>query len=293
MDPASFPDAFRRAGFSSPDEIVDHRGSTHKVVQLFCQPDVMAALSRRALLERKLLVRYLTQEGALDSKPIALVDVGWNNTIQRALLSVLDEEKIAHDLRGYYIGTLGNAQDSMLRNYRYAGYLFQNGEPHSLSEPATFCPELLELICVNFAGSLHTFTKGGGKIEPVFDPIEIPIEQADKIRVVHEGILAYARSLFSHPLRDRLTEISPAIAMEPLIRITARPTPQEARLVGALEHGDGAGSQTRKPLAAFGHDSMAPDNLLDTYRNSYWKQGLLALDTPAAMLTRELVAPLL
>jgi predicted HAD superfamily hydrolase len=293
LDPAPLADAFRASGFSSPDEVVDHRGSATRIVRLFRHPDVVGALGRHALLERKLLVRYLAQEGVTEARQTALVDVGWNNTIQKSLLAVLDHEKIAHQLRGYYLGTLSDAQDFHLRDYHYAGYLCRDGEPRALGEPIAACRFLLEVMCTNFEGSLRTFTKGAGKIEPVFDPVDMTPGQAELIRAVHDGILRHAREIARHPLRDRLGEIPSDIASDNLIRLLTRPTPEEAALIGALEHGDGAGSQSRKPLAAFGHGSLAPDDLFASYRNAYWKQGLLALDTAQAMALRQLVAPLI
>jgi predicted HAD superfamily hydrolase len=293
LDPAPFAEAFAQAGFQSRDEIVDHRDDPIRVLRLFRNKEVLAALSRRALVERKLLVRYLEQQRVSGDRPTALIDVGWNNTIQKSLLAVLDQEKIAHQLHGYYLGTLGAAQDFQLRDYRYRSYLCHDGEPVTLSDPIASCRVILEIVCTSFEGSLHTFTKVGGKIEPVFEPADSTPAQSEIVRAIHEGILSYARSLAAQRLLDGLGEISPEIAAGNLVRLITRPTPEEAERLGALEHGDGAGSLTRKPLAAFGHDSLEPRALLDSYRNAYWKEGLLALDTAQSMNLRQLVAPVI
>jgi hypothetical protein len=196
-------------------------------------------------------------------------------------------------LHAYYLGTLGDAQDFQLRDYRYDSYLCHNGEPVALSEPIAACRVLLEIVCTSFEGSLRSFTKSEGKIEAVLDPSDMTPAQGEILRAIHDGILAYAQAFAANRLTASLPEIPPEIAAGNLLRLFLHPTPGEAERIGQLEHGDGAGSLTRKPLAAFGHDSLAPQDLLDSYRNAYWKEGLLGLDTAQAMALRQLIAPLL
>jgi predicted HAD superfamily hydrolase len=212
LDPAQFAAAFREAGFESSDEIVDHRGDPGRILRLFRHPSVLAALSRRALVERKLLVRYLEQQNVIGNRPTALVDIGWNNTVQKSLLAILDQEKISHQLHGYYLGTLGEAQDFQLRDYRYDSFLCHDGEPVALSHPIAACRVLLEIVCTSFEGSLRSFTKAAGKIEAVLDPSDMAPFQSDILHAIHAGILCYAQAVAANRFARGLREISPEVA---------------------------------------------------------------------------------
>lgn len=163
----------------------------------------------------------------------------------------------------------------------------------ALSDPIGSCRVVLEIVCTSLEGSLRSFTKTGGKIEAVLDPSDMTSSQSGIVQAIHEGILCHAQALAANRLAGGLGEIPAEIAAGDLIRLLMRPSPEEAEQIGRLEHGDGVGSLTRKPLAAFGHDSLAPGDLLESYRNAYWKEGLLGLDTAQSMALRQLVAPLI
>lgn len=286
LDAEKLSHVFRQAGFSSPDEIVDHRGSPAKVLSLLRHADVLAQLNQRALVERKLLIRYLEQQQILGDKKTALIDLGWNGTVQKSLVTILNFENIHHDLTGYYLGTFPRIQDPELSHYRYESYLCHEGEPHSIAASISSCRELFEIICTNFQGSLRHFTKSEGKISPVFDEVETTPEQLAIVKTIHDGILAYAKDFLSLSLAKNISFIPLELAAAPVTRIINHPTAREAQSIGSLQIGDGLGSLTRKPLAQFSSNSFDFLSLQSDYKNAYWKQGLLSQQSPQSFILK-------
>lgn len=286
IDSSKFEKIFIECGFESSDEIVDHLGKPDKVLALLRHPVILTALNQRALVEKKLLLRYLEQCSFFENNKVALVDVGWNCSIQKFLSAILAQENKNIDLGAYYLGTLPRAQDG--EHCFYQSYCCHNGDPHYMASMIRACCELFEISCSNFEGSLRHFTKADGKVVPVLDPVETSKEQLEIIQSIHNGALAFANTYKNNPLSESFVPYG--IASAPLYRLLKHPTPDEAKLIGSLNIGDGLGSQTKKPLAAFSdNSSMHIQKLLFEYQNAYWKQGLLAQNCPQAWLLRNLL----
>lgn len=289
LKPEPLMEAFAYAGVRSLDDPIDPHTSPIRLVRLMRHPDVITALTRRSVIERKALLLYLEQKGGLKNHPCALVDFGGDNVIQRSLLSILNHEKISHNLTAYYLNTFSQAQTPQLPAYRYQSYLCHNGEPSDRAQLLDSCSALMRMACSQPGGFLRCFAKAKGKIEPVIEPLQFPEEQLGIIHSLHEGILACALAMVSHPLHNSLADIPPEIAADELTRFLSAPTPQEVSTLGTIEWNDDGESASGQPLAAFGHESLDLQDLIDSYRKAAWKQGLLSLDTTQSWLLRELV----
>ncbi|MFZ5807173.1 MAG: HAD family hydrolase [Verrucomicrobiota bacterium] len=279
IDASKFEDVFKECGFQSSEEIVDHRDKPDKVLALLRHPAVLAALNQRALVERKLLMRYLEQIEFFTENKTAIVDVGWNCTVQKSLAAILVQEEKKTDCMGYYLGTFPRAQDG--DGYVYKSYCCHNGDPHFIAETIASCRELFEIVCSSFDGSLRHFNKSEGQIVPVLDAYEISQDQQNILRAIHDGILAFATALKNHAFCP--DSLPSELAIASLCRLIEQPSPEEAERIGSLEIGDGLGSQTKKHLAAFTDKNCTQlDKLLLDYQNAYWKQGLLTQDCLSA-----------
>ena len=283
---ADFRSAFKAVGLS-PDEIVAEE-DTHammKVLTLFGRKDVLNALLARSQSERQLLTQYLAQEGVLAPGRIALVDIGWNGTIQKGLAAVAELEKTPVDMHGYYLGTLPPIVKD-LTGSSARGFLFDAGLPLEHAYAVMQLRQLVEFICTTTRGSLRGFRVDGEQVVPVHAPVDHPESQHAHVASVRAGALAYAHSLAQEQTVFGVQPISSTAALRNLARTILDPTGEEAREIGNIRHGDGQGSDRVRPLAAFSDGPFTPDALMRDRAQSYWPTGLMARREPAALALR-------
>lgn len=289
LDPTLYGPAMAKAGFHSPETPIDPRQNPVRLQRLFRDPDLLSALTERAQGEREILLRYLQQQHLATDCPTALVDLGWNNTATKSLLSILHHEEIHHNLTGFHLLTLPGAQAPQLVDYRYHSYLAHNGEPLSISETLTAGRALLYTLCAADQLPVRYFTHQHNGIKPHHNPLPTDPEQTAQLSTLHQGILAYAQNIFQSPLHTTLLETPPEIAIAEWARLALTPTPEEARKLGALHYLNGIPHP--RSLAQFPQPSLSPQELLNLYQQADWKPGLLYQQTPQSWLLRQLVEP--
>lgn len=240
--------AFLEAGFRGPDDVVELDAGPQRVLRLMRHPLVLAALHRRALVERSLLLRFLDQEGCLAEDPVALVDLGWNATIEKALRQILAADGRCVKLRAHYLATFARAADPLVPRQDFVSYLCHAGDPFPVAETLASFREFFELFCTMPAGSLRHFARREGRVEPVHDPAESGPAQNAAVAAVQAGAEQYARAFFPVARQCRVDRIPPEVAAAEAFRVITAPTPEEARMIGALEFGEGMGSARRRTV---------------------------------------------
>jgi FMN phosphatase YigB (HAD superfamily) len=279
--------AFLQAGFSSPDQIV---GPEHaeKLGRLFSNPTVLQRISARSAEERALLMGYLKQQGAVGSGDrVALVDIGWNATIQKSLDHAAKTAGVSHDAVGYYLGSFSGARRDLLTPSR--GYVCEYGLPLERYRPLADFRQLIEFICTSARGSLLHFAKQGDKFVPVVAEPDHNEAQMSAIRELHEGAIDYAMLMREEGQTFGISSLDARSATAPLFRLMERPTDEEARLVGSMQHGDGMGASASRSFAAYSPGPITADKVLTDYGKAYWKAGMLNQQTPHAMMLRTLL----
>lgn len=287
---SEFTAAFRAVGFDSPDQVVapNDVAAITKLHALMGRLDVANAMIARSKSERSLMMRFLAQEGVLHPGRIALVDIGWNGTIQKALAAVASLEKVPLDLHGYYLGTLPPiAQD--LGGSTSRGFLFDAGAPVNHANAVLHLRQLVEFICTTTRGSLRGFRAEGTQVVPVHGHVDHPASQQAHVTQLRDGALAFARGLAHERRMFGEQPISAAAAIRHLGRTILMPTAEEAQAIGDIQHGDGLGSDRLRTLASFSEGPFSPETLLQDHAQAYWPAGLLARREPAAMALRALL----
>jgi hypothetical protein len=242
----------------------------------------------RSQSERKLLMRYLAQEGVLAPGRIAVVDIGWNGTIQKGLDAVASLEKVPLDLYGYYLGTLPPiTQDLGAGTAR--GYLFDAGAPVDHTNAVLHLRQLVEFICTTTRGSLRGFRADGQRVVPVHAGVDHPAAQQAHVAQLRDGALAYARGLAQERRMFGEQPISASAAIRHLARTILEPTAEEAVAIGDIRHGDGLGSDRVRALASFSDGPCTPESLRRDHAQAYWPAGLLARREPAALALRAML----
>jgi len=281
---------FRASGFKSLDERIDGRIDYQKLQALFHQPRVLEALTQRCRYERALLEKYLEQEGLCSGKRIAVVDLGWNGSIQKAAHHLLARKVPSLDLTGYYIGTSATFSNNEPPGMKHHSFLMQRGGPAHVAQGLykQGGVVLLEIIFSSVERGLVRFEKKGGKIEGVFQAQDKTEEQCSILQRIHDGALTFAREFKEARKLFPLGEIPPQVAAENLLRLFAHPTPEEAEKIGGLEFIDNYGNTSRQYVAKF-KQPFSPSSLLNDCRLSCWSTGLVAQDNEQAMALRSLL----
>jgi hypothetical protein len=217
--------------------------------------DCLATVNAKAALENT--KGYLGQEIS-SSKSFAIVDTGWEGSIQTCIAYLL-EEAIGvpkNSVIGYYLGMfkLGNPQFG-----EYNCFLFSSAK--KLIKFIGFSNNLTECL---FAAD-HGMTLGYEQSEGKWKPILAKSEQAlcssawDSYKQI-ELCVAYAESFAkvnSKWQKGDLTRELLTLAKRLLLGLMAKPTLDEARLYGAIPFSDGMTVDVSTSLAV----SMSPEQL--------------------------------
>ncbi|MEO7996841.1 MAG: hypothetical protein ABI852_05320, partial [Gemmatimonadaceae bacterium] len=278
---------FQQAGFSGPDEIFAG-GNAERLSKLFSHPKVMERIAARAAEERDLLMRYLRQERVVgQNERVALVDIGWNATIQKSLNHAANTARVHHDTVGYYLGTFPGAQNDAISPMR--GYLCDLGAPAERMKPLVDFRQLVEFICTSARGSLKHFEEKGKKSVPVVAEPDHDEKQMAAIRELHEGALDYAALMREEGASFGINSLDASSASAALYRVISNPTAEEASIIGAMKHGDGMGSSASRSFAAFSGGAFTADKVLADFGKAYWKAGMLNQQSAEGMMLRTLL----
>lgn len=279
--------AFTQSGFSGPDEVVGVNEST-RLSNLFSHPKVVERISKRSAEERDLLMAYLRQERVVGhGKRVALIDIGWNATIQKSLDHAARTARVKADVVGYYLGTFAQSRVDAVSPMR--GYLCELGQPAERTRPLIEFRQLVEFICTSARGSLLHFARKGNAIVPVVAEPDHNVEQMAAIRELHEGAMDYARLVREEGASFRVNKLDAEAASEALFRVIANPTAEEAHVIGTISHGDGMGASASRAFAAFRKENFTPSGVLEDYRRAYWKAGMLNQHSAQALMLRSLL----
>lgn len=278
---------FQQAGFKGFNDIAVS-GDAERLTRLFAHPKVMERISARSAEERDLLMRYLRQEKVVGQKErVALIDIGWNATIQKSLNHAANTARVHHDTVGYYLGTFAQAQRDAISPMR--GYLCELGAPYERFRPLSDFRQLVEFICTSARGSLKYFEKRSGIAVPVVAEPDHDEAQMDAIRELHQGALEYAALMREEAKVFGINTLDPASASAALYRVMGSPTAEEASIIGAMKHGDGMGISSSRSFAGFSGGAFTADKVLGDFGRAYWKQGMLNQQTPQSMMLRTLL----
>ncbi len=282
-----FAKEFRVSGFASAEDVIVPRdpAAAKRLVALLKQPKVVRALHERSAVERELLLAYLDQQGVLAGGRIALVDIGWNGTIQKSLVAALALEGRTQHLRGYYLGSLPPAHVE-LGTSTAAGFLFEGGVPAERADPVIGVRQVVEFMFTTMRGSLRSFTRHHGTVIPVHGSFEHDAARSTHLSALREGVRQYTTDFAALRQSVAVHDLSPDAAVRGLVRTLTTPTAEEATCIGDIEHDDGLGTARARRVAAFTTGAWDVDALNRDAAQTYWPAGLAARRGPQALVLR-------
>ncbi|MET4158372.1 hypothetical protein [Agromyces sp. PvR057] len=237
------------------------------------EPDLVAVARR----ERTDVIDYLHQVG-LHESGAAVVDIGWNASIQASLKTLVNPQ-----LQGYYFGlfdgpkTAGRAQIHGFADARRAG-----SDRHWIEHCVMHGIEVVELLFGNpDHPSVSTVRRGEGGFEPVYTEERLSDADAGTVRAIQRAALEFVDDY--RALAERLPaasgELSPDAAFTVLTSLVRNPTPAQAAVMGSLNHDNSFGivaSPLGMPLYPHSRYRFRRSALRAEHERAWWKPGFEA-----------------
>jgi glycosyltransferase involved in cell wall biosynthesis/FMN phosphatase YigB (HAD superfamily) len=265
LDPAAFVDLAHEHGFSAIDESLDDWHDPR--LAAFLADERVQDRIRPAGTEAKALLHdYFAQLGFFDHDRVAMVDIGWNGTIQRYMTAAFGAMPGCPHVDGYYFALVtGLYAAAPLSSGTIEGLMLDRRRAAPQERASSDLEELFE----QGARALHATTIGyrraAGKVEPVLKSDAAADREAElacnpSIEQLQQGVMLCLEHFHA---AHRLTgfgfdELKPyALALTE--RAVIYPSVREMQELGRLAHTED-----------FGHD-----DLLDiSARNIRWRDFL-------------------
>lgn len=277
LDPSLFTGAVREAGFSGLDQRVRTGTDYVRLRTLF--RSIADEIRHVAVGERSILLDYFRHVGILEKKRIGIVDIGWHGTLQNSISTLLSLSGRKAEIRGYYLGTFSPARAMCERGQEMAAYLCEYGEPESRHAMIKLCVELFEFLHLAPHGSVLRFARRNGHVAPVLEENDLEKPKMAKSCAVQRGALDFVKEFGAVWQQFRFLNMSPDLALQPLMEVLRDPTVTEAVRLGDLEHAEGFGNVYQQRYIAKPPGALTalinPRSLVDRYRQAFWKTGYM------------------
>ncbi|SDG39531.1 HAD family hydrolase [Roseospirillum parvum] len=221
-------------------------------IAFLLRPALNARVMARAEAARQALLAHLEPllDGVAEGGTVALLDLGYNGTIQAGLQAALDQAGRRVRLHGLYLATTPEAARHQRRGGSYEGWLMNLGAGPDPMAWFLRGPEVLEIACLpaDGVGSVRGHRADG---TPILAESHLPAGQLAQMRAVQDGMAHFIRVWRemagpdpTAPLDPALTDWSRAI----LKRLLLRPTAEEARHLGDWLNEENVGADHLHPL---------------------------------------------
>jgi FMN phosphatase YigB (HAD superfamily) len=243
------------------------------------RPRVRQAILERAAERRLEALRYLRQEGLLAGSDWAIVDIGWNGRLVRALDRILKD--VGGEVPGalffarHGTGEVNSAADGVPIHAFFSDHAKRLGQRGRINEL------LVEMFCGADEGPTLRYRSEGKRVIPVLASETNGDLVGWGLPVVHATIESFADHLWLDPdSLDLNADMRPAAA-DLLTAFLRSPTPAEARAWGAYPFEYGRKGSVSAPIAtplSFRH--LAPlirRGWISTRPGTEWTEGSLAI----------------
>ncbi len=279
LPPEAFQEAARRHGFERLDQKIRDREDPR--LMAFLEDDaVQARVAEYGQAARERMERYFEQVGFFDCQTAALVDIGWNGTIQKFLRSSFGHRDDYPGVLGWYFafaaaihGSLADTEGLMMDA--------RNGRPCDRA-PLDF-EEIFEQGARATEATTLGYAEEGGRIVPVLKPDDAPDRQAEIacnpiIEAIQAGVLkqldhfhaAWRLTGYSH------NDLKP-YARGLVERAVVYPDREEVREIGRLVHTEDFGHDNTLDISGIRlglADLFRPGRAFQRLREQAWRFGV-------------------
>lgn len=214
-------------------------------------------------LQYKNILAYLSQIGM--SGNCAIVDIGWNGSMQYYLEKIIETGGVNASINGYYVGM---SQTVPIKGHA-EGYIFSKGNLNQRKSVTCFFG-VFEKFLQSFEGSTDSYKEDGPTIRPVLKAYEYEDDMrvADCIKAFQEGALRYVKEAINKNIVFPKKED----AYKSLIRFGKSPTYAETQMFRFFYNTDGEKQYfiPQKPIYKY-----RPKEFIYDLSNSVWKTGFM------------------
>lgn len=233
---------------------------------------------------QQLLERYLEQIGFFANKRVALIDIGWNGTIQRFLKQAFGHRSDFPIVYGYYFAFVPKLYNDFGQDNYCEGIIHDARRCNPCERiPAEF-EEIFEQGARAGEATTIGYQEVNGRIEPVLKPAYASDRQAElsanpSVARLQEGILQHwehfkvVQQLTGYTSQQLLPYVHGLLE-----RAVVYPTREEARELTQLVHTEDFGHDHILSLAApklTWWDFLKPKQLWQRFRHVAWRYALL------------------
>lgn len=219
--------------------------------------EFVPGIKKSADLQRNYLKQYV--KSLTFGKRVAVVDVGWNGTIQDCLQTIMTNEI---DFMGFYLGLESNS--NLKKSYFSSKCFDKNVIPYTRGVFETFFSAA--------HNSTDKYDEDHGNVIPVFSECDISYETENVIELIQNGALEFGKML-----KEKvefygldLCNISRDFVSEGLIMFAISPLVGDAQLFGNIMFND----TSNRKLVNLDKDMDFKDKILNFW-DSDWKAGFI------------------
>lgn len=265
----------QQAGFASADTVVKGARGRRCLRNLFHL--LGAQIINQAHAEFATLNRYFSEQGLPDQAEIAVVDLGWHGSLQRALATLMVRMGAKARTAGFYLGTFEPARRHVEQGMAIKGYLCENGLPAGMDRSIKLSVEIIEWIFSAPHGSVCRFVATPDGVQPKLAAFDSEPARWERAQAVQRGALEFLDDYLQTWGGRELPDVPPQDAIRALSRALARPSIEEATALGDMKHVEGFGHVAIERYIACPSGSLlnplSYPRLLQGYRDSFWRAG--------------------
>lgn len=272
-----------RHGFQDFVEPI-HDWQDPRLLAFLADEDVQACIRPVGAKHRELLEKYLEQEGFFQHQHVALVDIGWNGTVQKFLKQAFGHRTDFPVVNGYYFAFVPKMYNDFGKQNYCEGIIHDSRRDNACERiPAEF-----EEIFEQGARALEATTIGYKETVDGIDPILKSPQAPDRlaevacnrmVAAIQEGVLLHWQHFqaVQHLTDYKSSDLLPYV-YGLLERAVVYPSREEAQYLTRLVHTEDFGHDHvlelgRKALSW--QDFLHPQHLWQRVQQSAWRYALL------------------
>jgi FMN phosphatase YigB (HAD superfamily) len=167
ITPEEIENSLDSVGFKKEDwEKILSTSEQQALHRLLDNSEVIDLIFQKAAQKQQILMKYLEQEGILDSTPKGLVDLGWFGSSYDSLAAIMSTRGVPLDA-GLFFGLKSHSHDNQsdCKKAYFFDERMQTGFKYALPELGVVP---LEIFCSADHGTVDSFIEKEGQIYPVF-----------------------------------------------------------------------------------------------------------------------------
>jgi FMN phosphatase YigB (HAD superfamily) len=272
-----------RHGFKDFAEPI-HDWQDARLLAFLADAEVQACIRPIGAKHRQLLERYLEQVGFFAHQQLALVDIGWNGTVQKFLKQAFGHRADFPIVNGYYFAFVPKMYHDFGKQNYCEGIVHDSRRDNACERIPSEFEEVFEQGARALEATTVGYTETADDIEPVLKSPQAPDRLAEvacnrMVAAMQEGVMLHwehfraVQRLTDYKSHDLLPYVYGLLE-----RAVVYPSREEAKFLTRLVHTEDFGHDHvlelgRKALSW--QDFLHPQHLWQRIQQSAWRYALL------------------